>query len=133
MDLSDRARERLQRSTIGWLTTVSPSGQPQSSPVWYLWDGDRQLLIFSRDNTPRARNLATNDKVSFHLDGDGLGMDIVVLQATAVMDRDHAPANQVPEFIDKYRGYLNAYGWTPDWFAENYPVPVILTIGRVRA
>jgi hypothetical protein len=28
---------RLKSESIIWLTTVTPSGQPQSTPVWFLW------------------------------------------------------------------------------------------------
>ncbi len=31
------AAGRLQSEPIIWLTTVTPSGQPQSTPVWFLW------------------------------------------------------------------------------------------------
>lgn len=31
---------RLRTERIAWITTVAPSGQPQSSPVWFLWDED---------------------------------------------------------------------------------------------
>lgn len=30
------ALERLGSSMAAWLTTVSPDGQPQSMPVWYV-------------------------------------------------------------------------------------------------
>ena len=36
---------------IAWLTTVDPDGQPQASPIWFLWD-DGEVLLFS--DRPRA-------------------------------------------------------------------------------
>jgi len=30
------AAERLTAEPIAWLTSVAPSGQPQSTPVWFL-------------------------------------------------------------------------------------------------
>ena len=31
---------------IGWLTTVTPDGQPQTFPIWFLWD-DGEMLVYS--------------------------------------------------------------------------------------
>lgn len=29
--------QRLATEGIGWLTTAGADGQPQSSPVWFIW------------------------------------------------------------------------------------------------
>ena len=42
------AYERLSADLIVWLTTVDASGQPQSTPVWFWWDGST-FLIYSMD------------------------------------------------------------------------------------
>ena len=34
------AAERLASEIPVWLTTVNDQGQPQSSPVWFWWDGE---------------------------------------------------------------------------------------------
>jgi Pyridoxamine 5'-phosphate oxidase len=34
-----RPAERLAIEPIVWLTTAGADGQPQSSPVWFHWDG----------------------------------------------------------------------------------------------
>ena len=44
------AAERLQREIVVWLATVSKTGQPQSSPEWFLQDGD-SFLIYSQPMT----------------------------------------------------------------------------------
>ncbi len=76
-----RADARLRSERIGWLTTVKPGGQPQTSPVWFLWDGTA-MLIYSRNKTQKLRNLATNHLAGFHLDGNGRGGDNVILEGT---------------------------------------------------
>ncbi len=35
------ALERLRTDMIGWLTTVRSDGQPQTFPIWFLWDDGR--------------------------------------------------------------------------------------------
>ena len=45
-EAGSRAEERLRNEEIAWLTTVRPDGQPQSVPVWFLWDGEG-FLVYS--------------------------------------------------------------------------------------
>jgi PPOX class probable F420-dependent enzyme len=42
-----RAESRLREEMIIWLTTVRSGGQPQSVPVWFLWEGET-FLIYSQ-------------------------------------------------------------------------------------
>ena len=44
--------ERLETELIGWLTTINPDGQPQSSPIWFLWR-DGEVLVYSHVRAPR--------------------------------------------------------------------------------
>jgi len=132
MELTDRTRKRLARETVAWFTTVNEDNRPITLPVWFLWDGDDEILIYSLYNAARLENIESNPNVSFHLDGDKHGGDIVALEGTATIDRGHLPATGVPEYLDRYRGYMNAYGWTPDWFADRYSVAVKVKIDKAR-
>ncbi len=133
MELTDRTRTRLSRETLAWFTTVNAQGRPITLPVWFLWDGDSEILIYSLTNAARLRNIEANPNVSLHLDGDKHGGEIVVIEGMAAVDPDQPPADGVPEYLDRYRGYMNAYGWTPEWFAGRYSVAIKLRIDNVRA
>lgn len=133
MDLTDRARRRLSRETVAWFTTANSAGRPITLPVWFLWDGDDEILIYSLTDAARLKNIDTNPNVSFHLDGDHHGGEIVVLEGTAVIDADQPPATEVPEYLDRYRGYINAYGWTPESIATKYSVAIRVKVDNVRA
>ena len=124
------AHERLTADRIGWLTTVATDGTPQTSPIWFLWDGS-EILVYSLDS-PRARNVAENDRVSLHLDGNGIGGDIVVVEGTARIDESTQNAAQNPEYVEKYKPVMDDYGWTPEWFAGRYSVPIRVTPTRFR-
>ena len=132
MDFTDRTRTRLSRETLAWFTTVNAKGRPITLPVWFLWDGGDEVLIYSLTDAARLRNIAANPNVSLHLDGDKLGGEVVVLEGLASIDSDHPPANEVPEYVDRYRGYMNAYGWTPEWFAGRYSVAIRIKVDHVR-
>lgn len=125
-----RAAERLRAELIGWLTTVSPDGQPQPSPVWFWWDGE-EFRIYSLESV-RIENLEQNPRVSLTLDGDGTGGNVVIVEGEATIDRSRPSAAQDGEFLHKYRGRLDLYGWTPEWFAERYSVPVRVRPTRFR-
>jgi len=125
-----RAVERLSNDRIGWLTTVAPDGTPQVSPIWFLWDGD-EILVYSLDS-PRARNIASHPRVSFNLDGSGLGGDIVIVEGTARVGADTPSAADNPAYVAKYLPVMEDYGWTPEWFAGRYSVPIRITPTRFR-
>jgi PPOX class probable F420-dependent enzyme len=124
--------ERLESSVVVWLTTVTPEGQPQSSPVWFIVQGD-ELLVYSRAGTPRLRNIAANPRVAVNLDSARDGEDYVTIEAEAREDPDTPPAFRVPEYLAKYRRRIESYGWTPTGFARDYPVPLRIRPIRIRA
>jgi len=125
-------RERLDDAVVVWLTTVTPAGQPQSSPVWFIVQGD-ELLMYSRADAPRLRNIAANPRVAVNLDSARDGDDYVTIEAEARLAPDAPPAPKVPEYLAKYRRRIESYGWTPESFARDYPVALRLRPTRVRS
>jgi PPOX class probable F420-dependent enzyme len=110
--------------------TVSGRGVPQPSPVWFWWDGD-SLLVYSRPDTPKLRNIAANPRVALHLNDDGTGGDVVVISGRAHTS-DDLPADQVPDYVAKYLGLIEGNNWTPASFAADYSVPIRITPTRVH-
>ena len=126
-----RAARRLREERVGWLTTVSPQGTPSPVPVWFLWDGDRSVLLYSRPGTPKLRNIEQNPRVSLNLDGNGQGGDIVVCVGTARVSDDPS-ADRVTEYVDKYAPLIERNRWSPESFAADYSVPIRIDLTRVR-
>ena len=122
----------LDEEYVGWLTTVSSSGQPQSSVVWFLRVGD-DLLIYSQAEAPKLGNIAANPRVAFNLRGDAEGVRVATFEATATIDRSPTPAHEDPRYLAKYEGEIARLGWTPPQFAGDYPVLVHLHIDRIRS
>ncbi len=135
MDMSSefgqRAARRLREEKLAWLTTVDSTGTPQPIPVWFLWDGEGSILIYSRPDTPKLRAIARNRRVSVNLDGNGTGGDIVVALGEAAVS-DDPPAHEIPEYVEKYAPLIARNGWTPESFAADYSVPVRVRDARVR-
>lgn len=126
-----RTIERLDRELIGWLTTTNPDGQPQSSPIWFLWL-DGEVLIYSGKRAPRNGNVADRPLVAFNLNTDAVGGDVVTMEGEALVDLTYAPADQVPAYVAKYQGLLDDYGWTPEYFAAEYPLAIRVRPTRWR-
>lgn len=125
-----RAEARLENDMVGWMTTVAVDGTPQTSPIWFLWDGEK-LLVYSLASA-RARNLAGHARVSFNLNGNGQGGDIVVVEGTGRIEDSDPPVSDNPAYLAKYKSEMDARGWTPEWFAERYSVPIRITPTKYR-
>jgi PPOX class probable F420-dependent enzyme len=125
------ADDRLRRDVIVWLTTVRADGQPQTSPVWFLWDG-RTFLIYSMPASQKVPNIRGDGRVSLHLNDDGVGGDIVSIEGQASIGKSEPPVNEVPEYVEKYRELIAELGSNPDEFARAYSVAIRVTPTRWR-
>ncbi|MFI5293329.1 MAG: pyridoxamine 5'-phosphate oxidase family protein [Candidatus Limnocylindrales bacterium] len=126
-----RALERLEAELIGWLTTTNPDRQPQSSPIWFQWTGD-EVLVYSGKRAPRNGNVPDRPLVSFNLNTDSVGGDVVTMEGEARIDPAYAPAHENPAYVAKYQGLLDEYGWTAEYFAGEYPVAILVRPTRWR-
>ncbi len=134
IDGSSPAATRLRDAPLAWLTTVRPDGQPQSSYVWFHFDGD-DLVVRSQPGAGKVRNIRANPKVSFHLDGDRtMGGDVVTIDATAeILDGELEPGRAdayVAKYGDAIRDILRE---TPEQLQATYSTTLRLTPRRVRA
>lgn len=125
------AEARLKSELIIWLTTVSPAGQPQTSPVWFLWDGT-EFLIYGSKTGPKTPNVRANPHVSLNLDGDGAGGGVVTVEGTARIDEAGKPPADVAGYVAKYNEKIESYGWTLEHIAEDYPHVIRVTPTRAR-
>ncbi|OHV06155.1 nitroreductase family deazaflavin-dependent oxidoreductase [Mycobacterium talmoniae] len=100
----------LQGAPVALLTTTGrKSGQPRVSPLLYLRDGDRVVLVASqggRANNPMwYLNLKANPKVSVQIKRE-------VLQLTA-RDATEAERDQYwPQLVEMYSSFEDYQSWT---------------------
>ncbi len=126
-----RALDRLATERTGWITTVGPAGQLQSSAIWFLW-ADGELLVYSHRRARRNADLAARPNVSFHLDTRADGDEYVTMEGVARIDPDGPPAVDNDVYLAKYGPKIDEYGWNPQWFSDEYPVVVRITPARWR-
>ena len=124
-----RAERRLRDEEMAWLTTVRPDGQPQSVPVWFLWDGET-FLIYSQPGQRKLKNIGRNPRVGLHLNSNARGGDLVRAEGTAQILEDFPLASEVGEYVEKYRESIARIGFEPDGFARAYSVALRVTPDR---
>ena len=125
-------QERLDGEIVAWMTTVSPAGQPQTSPVWFLIE-EEVFVVYSLAGTPRTRNIAANPRVSLNLNSTPEGGRLVIVEGTAEIVADGVPASEDTAYVDKYRGPMADLGMTPESFSADYPVRIHVTPTKLRA
>ena len=126
------ADQRLATEDVIWMTTVTPQGKPQTSLVWFIIE-DGEFLVYSKDGTSRVRNIRSNPLVALNLDGNGEGGAVVTIEGTARIDGEAPTAAAHAAYLAKYRARMDRNKWTPEWFAEHYPVPIRISFDRGRA
>src|SRR3990170_5057525 len=89
----------VEGAVVVWLTTVRADGQPQASPVWFVMDND-EFVIYSRDGTPRVRNITANPRVSLNLDSNE-GGDVLTIEGVARIVPG-LPSTEVAAYQRKY-------------------------------
>ena len=128
-DAGQRAEQRLQQDQIIWITTVRADGQPQASPVWFLWQHGKFFLHSKPDQ--KVRNIGAHPRVALHLN-DHDGGDVVTIEGTAEVLAGDSAANVRPDYLAKYREAIPQLGLTPEQMLAAYPVAFQVTPTRIR-
>lgn len=56
----------LGKEGLAHVATIGPQGMPQSTPVWYAWDG-QQLAFSTTRGRRKCKNLTRNPKVALSI------------------------------------------------------------------
>src|SRR5580765_3745939 len=127
-----RVDSRLTTNLMAWLTTVSPSGRPDSVPVWFLVRDDDTILVYSQPGKAKLRNIAANPNVALGLDVTDIGRDIIRFEGTAARAPGHPPADKVPEYAAKYTERIGAIFGTVERFAAAFSEAIVITPRRLH-
>ena len=131
-EFGQRAKRRLESEKVCWLTTVTTSGQPKAIPIWFLWQDDDTVLFYSQPETLKLRNIAANPKVSMNLNSEFYGSDVIRLEGLAEVPAEFPSVADNPAFVEKYGENIASLNMTPEEFAAEYSVPVLMKSKRLR-
>ena len=135
LDLSDQRQSRmdarLRQETGAYFTTVRPDGRPHTVPVWFAWDG-ASILVFSKPNDLKVRNLRQNPAVTLALDNVGASSQPVVVEGTAALVESAAITAMLPVYSAKYAALAAKLGLPPDALENIYSQPIHTTPTKIR-
>jgi PPOX class probable F420-dependent enzyme len=64
--IPENFQDILASTTVAHVATLGPRGEPQSTPVWFLWDGQR-LRVSLTTARQKYRNLRRDPRVAISL------------------------------------------------------------------
>jgi PPOX class probable F420-dependent enzyme len=99
----ERYHDLLERTVLGHLATLSPSGRPQVNPVWFISDGARVLLSIKPD-TNKYRNLRANPAVAISISDPEQPMRYLELRGTVTDFELFDNLSWVNQLARKYTG-----------------------------
>ena len=103
MELPGPVKAFLQKPNFAVLATVSPSGRPQATPVWYLVE-DNGILINTSQGRVKLRNLKVNPRVAVTVVDLENSYRYVQIQGKVVtVDTDHG-ARDIDRLSMRYHG-----------------------------
>ncbi|HEY7347912.1 MAG TPA: pyridoxamine 5'-phosphate oxidase family protein [Ktedonobacterales bacterium] len=112
-----------------WLGSVRPDGRPHLVAVWFLWTG-KDLLIFSKPNQQKIRNLRQKPRVILALDNTNQGADPITLEGEAELLDDPEVNTTLPDYVAKYGARIKRIGYTPETMANVYSQAICITPTR---
>lgn len=133
MVIPEKALRRLNDDRLVWLTTVGGTGTPQTSLVWFLWDGE-EVLVYSGGGKPKVRNLVERPRVSLAFNSNDVGGDVVVIDGDARVDPGDPPVHENRPYLARYEDWITGrLGLTPEQFTNRYDTAIRIRPTRVRA
>ncbi len=120
--------QRLHNDEVIWLNSVRPDGHPHAVVVWFLWDGET-VLMFSRPNNQKVRNIQHNQNVVLAMDNTNNGDDPITLEGTATLfDRGNM---DITPYVTKYNEGIKQLGFTPEQMVASFSQAIRITPTRV--
>jgi PPOX class probable F420-dependent enzyme len=118
---------------MAWLTTVRPSGRPDTVPVWFLLRDDGTIVVYSQPGKAKLHNIGANPNVALGLDVTDIGRDIIRFEGTAEHVHGHPRADEIPEYVSKYTERIGAIFGTAERFGQLFSEAIVITPTRLHA
>src|SRR5215212_8751772 len=109
----------LEHEPVVWVSTVRPDGTPHLVPIWFWWDG-QALLVFSKPNAQKIRNLRVNPSVMLALGDAEEDFDVGLIRGRAELLATPTVDVLPAAFLAKYSSRIATLDVTATEFAGTY-------------
>jgi PPOX class probable F420-dependent enzyme len=127
--------KRLADDEVAWLTTVHGDA-PRPVPVWFLWDGDQQVLVYSNPKALKVNTARENPHASLHFNSDEHGGQIAIVDGELRLEESGASMIENEPYVRKYRAAMDTYHeemkTTDQALSDEFSVRMILRITGAR-
>ena len=134
LDLNNKRQahieQRLRENLVTWLVTVRPDGRPHAVAVWFLWDGEA-ILIFSKPNQQKLKNIQHNSNVLLALDNTNEGDDPITIEGQATLLPQDQTDTTLAAYVAKYGESIKEINYTPEQMAAVYTQGIRIVPARV--
>lgn len=114
-----------EAKALAHVATIGPSGEPQSSPVWFDWV-DGRLIVSFYESSQKMRNVKRDPRVSVSIVDPDDAYRYVEIRGVAVSFEPDTDLAFMNTMAAKYLG-LDEYPWH-----EEGEVEVVVTIEPTR-
>jgi PPOX class probable F420-dependent enzyme len=94
-----------------------------------LWDG-ASVLIFSKPNTQKVRNIRHEPRVILALDDTDDGEDVITVEGVAELIDEPETTPELPAYAAKYAREMRDLGYAPEGMAGEYSQAIRVTPTR---
>lgn len=99
----------LEKKGFAHVATIGPDGAPQSTPVWYSWDGEH-LLISQTTGRQKYRNLTREPRIALSITDPENPYRYLEIRGTVVSMEDDQGDALINAFAKRYLNE-DVYPW----------------------
>lgn len=102
MEFTEPVKKFLEKPNLAVLATISPSGRPHATPVWFLLDGD-EILMNTSQGRVKLRNVQADPRVAVTIyDKDNPYLYVQVRGRVTIDPK--SGARDIDRLSQRYRG-----------------------------
>jgi PPOX class probable F420-dependent enzyme len=98
----------LDAKAVGHLATIGADGFPQSTPIWFVWDGESVKFSITKSRQ-KYRNITRDPKVAFSITDPANPYRYLEIRGTVARIDDDPEKAFIDECAQKYLG--TDYPW----------------------
>ena len=107
--IPEKYADILQTKSVAHIATIGPHGEPQSSPVWFGWDGEHVLFSLTKTRQ-KYHNLQRNPRIALSITDPKEILRYLEIRGRVVRVDEDPNLDFINSMAKKYLG-LDKYPW----------------------